>query len=418
MNLIKCSLIIIIAAIFQSCNKVSEFRAMTSADWTNVNGSTETWEISESSISGKGYPTSFLCSNQHYENFILEFQVLNEEENSNAAFLIHSDALPSRGEPFPRGIRIPLNHQQVRVKAMNKAELTAKETDQHKAEPGEYSFLQYQITSRDGTVTLKINNNLIYTVADAKPRKGYISLTSEGSKVEIKDIRIKKLLSSNPEPEFIATVDEGFTSLFDGLDLSAWELKEGHLDHWTAKDWVIDYDGQSEEKDKNLWSKKEYKDFILIADMRFTGEPEMALSPVVLPNGENALHEDGSQKQVEIPYAGDTGIYLRGNSKNQINIGNRYLGSGEIYGYRVDKKLPADVRAAVTPKIKADNPLGEWNRFIITMKGDRLSVVLNDQLVIDNAILPGIAKSGRIALQDDHANNNLFQFANIFIKEL
>jgi len=52
------------------------------------------------------------------------------------------------------------------------------------------------------------------------------------------------------------------------------------------------------------------------------------------------------------------------------------------------------------------------------MKGERITVVLNDQLVIDNALLPGIAASGAIALQDDHANNNLFQFANIYIKEL
>ena len=144
----------------------------------------------------------------------------------------------------------------------------------------------------------------------------------------------------------------------------------------------------------------------------------MAKTPIVLPSGDNAVNEDGSPKETDELYAGDTGIYLRGNSKSQINIGYRYIGSGEIYGYRVDKKMPAEVRAAVTPKFRADNPPGEWNRFIITMKDDRISIMLNGKLVIDNAQLPGIPASGPIALQDDHASNNTFQFANLFIKEL
>lgn len=228
----------------------------------------------------------------------------------------------------------------------------------------------------------------------------------------------RTLSKVNPTPDQIVAADKNFVSLFNGTDLNEWDLKPGHLQHWKVKKGVIDYDGKSAEKDKCLWTKKSFRDFILVADVRLTRKPESALSTIVLPNGDNALNADSSNKQVELPYAGDTGIYLRGDSKNQINIGSRYIGSGEIYGYRVDKNLPVEVRAGVTPKIKADKPPGEWNRFKITMKGERITVVLNDQLVIDNALLPGIAAAGAIALQDDHANNNLFQFANIYIKEL
>jgi hypothetical protein len=73
------------------------------------------------------------------------------------------------------------------------------------------------------------------------------------------------------------------------------------------------------------------------------------------------------------------------------------------------------VRAAVTPRLKADNPIGRWNRFIITMRGDRLTVVLNDQTVIDNARLPGVPAKGRIALQH---HGDPIQFANLFIRKL
>ena len=71
------------------------------------------------------------------------------------------------------------------------------------------------------------------------------------------------------------------------------------------------------------------------------------------------------------------------------------------------------VRAGVTPKVRADGRLGQWNRFEITMKGDRLTVVLNGQTVIENAQLPGIAPRGPIALQ--HHGDEI-QFANIYIK--
>jgi hypothetical protein len=211
---------------------------------------------------------------------------------------------------------------------------------------------------------------------------------------------------------------QGFRPLYNGSDLSGWQVLPGHLGHWKAQSGLIDYDGKSEEKDKCLWTTESFCDFVLMADVRLTRKPEMAKSPVILPTGETARNVDGTAKEVEVPYNGDTGIYLRGDSKNQVNIGNRYIGSGEIYGYRVDSALPPEVRAAVTPKIKADNPPGEWNRFIITMDGSRVTVNLNGKNVVENALLPGIAACGKIALQDDHASNNTCQFANIYIKKL
>jgi sugar lactone lactonase YvrE len=77
--------------------------------------------------------------------------------------------------------------------------------------------------------------------------------------------------------------------------------------------------------------------------------------------------------------------------------------------------LPAEIREGVTPKVKADKPIGQWNRFIITMKGDRLTVVLNDKTVIENAQLPGVPARGPIALQH---HGDPIQFANLYIKEL
>ncbi len=128
---------------------------------------------------------------------------------------------------------------------------------------------------------------------------------------------------------------------------------------------------------------------MLIADWRLPGKPAPRRRPVVLPNGDDDRNADGSAKTLEIPYAGDSGILLRGQDKAQVNITCNTIGSGELYGYRVDKKMPAEVRAGAIPRVKADSPLGKWNRFVITLKKDRVTVVLNGQTVIDNVQLPG-----------------------------
>src|SRR5437870_4153952 len=47
----------------------------------------------------------------------------------------------------------------------------------------------------------------------------------------------------------------GFTSLFNGRDLTGWKAPEGDNGHWKVVDGAIDYDAGSESKaDKNLWS--------------------------------------------------------------------------------------------------------------------------------------------------------------------
>jgi hypothetical protein len=219
----------------------------------------------------------------------------------------------------------------------------------------------------------------------------------------------------------------GFVSLFNGRDLSGWKAPEGDNGHWKVVNGVIDYDARSEApgNDKNLWTEKEYKDFVLKIDWRIKETTGLYPVPTVLPDGTHKKGSDGKDIVTPTPNA-DSGIYLRGTSKAQLNIWCWPIGSGEVYGYRMDQKMPPSVRAGVTPKLRADNPVGEWNTFEITMKGDRLTVVLNGKTVIQNAELPGIPEKGRIALQhhggfkDGKYNpaSSLVQFRNISIKEL
>jgi hypothetical protein len=222
-------------------------------------------------------------------------------------------------------------------------------------------------------------------------------------------------------------VPEGFTSLFNGEDLRGWIIPEGDGGAWQVVDGVIDYRAQSRAAgSKDLWTEEAFGDFELWVDWRIIDTPTVDAVHIILPDGSVKRGDSGRPVTVNVPNA-DSGIYLRGMSKAQVNIWNWPIGSGEVWGYRTDARQPPEVRAAVTPRLRADRTIGDWNRFIITMKGDRLTVVLNDQTVIGNAQLPGIRDKGPIGLQHHGGINtdgsyksasSLVQFRNLFIRKL
>lgn len=222
-------------------------------------------------------------------------------------------------------------------------------------------------------------------------------------------------------------VPEGFTSIFDGRDFANWKVPEGDNGHWKILEGVIDYDAESEApKDKNLWTEKQYRDFTLYVDFRIKSTPYKNPNvPIILPSGLHKLDENGKEIEMVVPDS-DSGILLRGNSKSQVNIWCWPTGCGEVYGYRMDEKMPPEVRRAVTPIVNADKNIGEWNTFKITVKGNVLNVELNGIPVIKNATLPGLPETGAIGLQHHGSKKNgiwnsppaLVQFRNIFIKEI
>jgi hypothetical protein len=205
-------------------------------------------------------------------------------------------------------------------------------------------------------------------------------------------------LSAPAEDKADNTPPKGFTALFSGKDLTGWqglvelpqrfklnadelavkqkEANERFLPHWTAKDGVLHYDG----KGNSLQTAKDYGDMELWCDWK-------------------------------IGKGGDSGIYLRGNP--QVQIWDNPVGSGGLFNNKNNPSKPSKV---------ADKPVGEWNTFRILMKGDKVTVYLNGELVVDNVTMENywqpdkpLPTTGPVELQ--HHGNPL-EFKNIYIKEL
>ena len=218
-----------------------------------------------------------------------------------------------------------------------------------------------------------------------------------------------------------------FVPLFNGRDLAGWKIPAGDNGHWRVVDSVIDYDAESESADdKSLWTERSFGDFTLRVDWRLKATPYVNPAvPIIRFDGTHKKDAEGREIRIAVPDA-DSGIYLRGTSKAQVNIWCWPIGSGEVYGYRTDQSMPASVRAGVTPKRNADHDIGQWNTFEITMRGTRLTVVLNGEEVISGAQLPGVPDRGPLALQHHGEKKNgvwtappsLVQFRSISVKEL
>lgn len=221
--------------------------------------------------------------------------------------------------------------------------------------------------------------------------------------------------------------EEGFTSLFNGKDLTGWKIPVGDNGHWSVIDGVIDYDARSEAKgNKDLLSEKEFTDFKLHVEWRFKGYGDHLFPlPTILPNGDYLRDKEGKIIEPLGPNS-DSGILLKG--AGQTNLWCWSVGSGELWSVRNNENLPAEVRAAAVPGSNQDNPVGFWNAFDITVKGDRITILNNGIVVINNALYPGLDVKGPVGFQHHGGVNektgklqgasSLVQFRNIWIKEL
>ena len=197
-------------------------------------------------------------------------------------------------------------------------------------------------------------------------------------------------------------VREGFTALFNGKDLAGWkglvadppkrakmtplEMAKAQVEadaemraHWRVLESVLAFDGQGH----SLCTLKDYGDFEMFVDWKIGPE-------------------------------GDSGIYLRGSPQVQIWDPAQWPeGSGGLYNNQKNPK---------NPSLMADRPVGEWNTFHIKMIGERVIVVLNGVLVVDDVVMENywerdkpIYPAGQIELQ---AHNTPLFFKNIFLREI
>jgi len=368
--------------------------------WTVVQDASGAWSARDGTIVCGGKGGGLLRTDRMLQDFILEL-----ESDGDGSLLLGADALPARGARLPRSIELTSDG---RLEARHGARITFERAGERRPAGG---WIRWRVTARGGAVKVELDGQEVSSAQGVEPRRGHLCLHARGE-ARFRNLRLRELPVEGPPlpAALVAAPDPGFRPLLGGVDLRGWRKDPQNEGHWKLEGGVLDYDGRGD----HLWTEAEFGDLELIADWRWLGKPIDQPRPVILPDGSTPTGEDGKPRTVVVADAGDSGIYLRGNDKSQVNIWCWPVGSGEVYGYRTDSAQTPEVRAAVTPRARADAPIGEWNRFRITMKGDRLTVVLNGQTVIEAARLPGVPGRGALALQHHGAP---IQFANLYVRE-
>ncbi len=204
---------------------------------------------------------------------------------------------------------------------------------------------------------------------------------------------------------------KGFTALFNGKDLNGWhgmphfdpyaldkeadkskliaKWTEDAFKHWKADGGELVNDGNG----AYLTTDKEYGDIEFLIEYKTVAKA-------------------------------DSGIYLRATPQIQIwdttkEGGKWNLGADKGSGGLWNNSAGAPGK---DPFVLADKPFGEWNSFRIIQVGERVTVYLNDKLVVDMARLENfwnkklpLRKTSPIQLQ---THGGEIRWRNVFVREI
>jgi hypothetical protein len=359
-----------------------------------------------------------LLTEKEYADFILRFDFKVEPQGNNGLAI----RTPLEGNPAYLGMELQIldenttKYGKLRPEQMHGSVYDVIPAKTGALKPaGEWNSQEVQCIGRKVRVTV---NNQVILDADLNSvtnletlakhpgllkERGHLGFMGHDDYVEFKNIRIKDL--SRPaqvgSPLHRSNVaPEGFTSLFNGRDLTGWKglvadpVKRAKMSpaelnaaqtkadalaqqNWKVESGSLVYRGKGFD---NLVTTRDYRNFELLADWK-------------------------------IETKGDSGIYLRGSP--QVQIWDDPIGSGGLFN---NEKNPSK------PTSREDRFVGEWNRFRILLAGDKVTVFLNDKLVVNGVTMENfwdrtkpLYPFGPIELQ---AHETPVYFRNIYVREI
>ena len=229
--------------------------------------------------------------------------------------------------------------------------------------PGNWNTLYVKVVDDRITVfenDVKIVENAVMTNPDMPGEPvsicGCIELIAGTAPVEFRNVYVNELPST---PVFELSAEEaaeGFEVLFDGRSLHKWT---GNTTNYVPLNGTIDVTAQYGGSG-NLYTKKEYSDFVLRFEFRFIREGVNNGIGIRTPMGVDAAFE-GMEIQI---LDHDAPIYK--------DIKN-YQQHGSVYGVIAAKRVKFP-------------PLGDWNVEEIRAVGDRITVTVNGEVILDGNI--------------------------------
>src|SRR5690606_19042604 len=179
--------------------------------------------------------------------------------------------------------------------------------------------------------------------------------------------------------------DPNMESLFNGKDLKQWKVPDNNI-WWTVKDGILYAKSDPSKTGSDLWTKAEYKDFVIQLDFKF---------------GEGTV---------------DSGIFMRGederNPQIQIGISGSLKRDMTASPYVPKQGYPVEAKG-VGELLKLD----DWNTLKAQAIGNTYKVWLNGAEVM-NYTLNSANLVGPVGLQLHPGTDMSIAFRNIYLGKL
>ena len=354
--------------------------------WVNANCAPETWSVTNGMIHCTGHPTGALRTARQYENFILEVEWRHLTSGGNSGVFIWGTPIAAPGVPFLRGIEVqvldhgyaekyeqqngkksdwftthgdvfPIHGATMKPFGRHNGDRSFPSEERSKRSP---EWNHYRIVGSNGVIRLHVNGKEVSGGEQCNYRKGYLALESEGAPVEFRNLRIKELPPSGAALEMTAPVDLGWRTIFSGLDLSGWKTNVATASRWRGEGGRITLGDGEPNPEAGLWTERDFGEAEFVLDCRL------------------AKPADG--KEAALP-----AVQLRG-----------------VKGKGVEVRL-----GGATP--------GGYQRFIITVRGQEVTVKRNDTETLRVNLPANTPVRGAFGLQ---ATGGALELMNLYARDL
>ena len=408
-------------------------------NWEQLNGSAY-YKIVNGTIEGitvLNSQNSFLCTKEHYDDFILEFDVLVDPV-MNSGVQIRSQSLQDYQDGIVHGYQVEIDPEPRawsggiydEARRLWLYPLDRNPEGRKAFINGEFNH--FRVEAIGNSIRTWCNGIPCADLVDDMTPSGFIGLqvhsigndsSRVGKKVIWKNLRIitenvtsyatsySKIIPQNSyliNDLSVREEEEGWRLIFDGNSGTGWKSANG--DPFPLEGWIIE-DGEIKKTGPgaNILTNDTYRDFELILDFKY---------------------RDGGNSGIKYFISGNKG------SDPYYNLGCEYqiIGGSAFTSELAGKEKIGGLYDLIEPVNPRDNGPGVWNRARIIVKGQHVEHWLNNQMTLEYergtdkwkelvktskfSNVPGFGegKEGHILLQNHEGSE--VSFRSIKIKEL
>jgi type 1 glutamine amidotransferase len=187
----------------------------------------EVWGVRDGVLTCTGRPAGYLKTDKEFENYVLTLEWRWPGKGGNNGVLVHTTTPEALGV-WPKSIEVQLGHENagdfwvigteldVEDEAARKTDRRHRNTSDGDEKPlGEWNKME--ITCRGDEVLVKVNGRLVNHATKCSQTKGAVSLQSEGTPIEFRNIRLTPLAALSGKGKKISSL------ILDGQNNHDWK---------------------------------------------------------------------------------------------------------------------------------------------------------------------------------------------------